>query len=154
MKFVDVIMLLLYWMMELNFFFLASIKEFSVVCLFVLLIWLTWGLQFSIEYHPNATRLTNFPRFRHWIELGPVSTHDNRVLNGPLGRSLRSFARTAHSAHSLRSAPLRYARFARSLRSRARSLTSLTPSWDSGNTWICVHAVNVFHGFKHVFPLH
>ena len=40
---------------------------------------------------------------------GPVSTRNNRVLNGPLGRSLRSFARTAHS---LRSAPLRYARFA------------------------------------------
>merc|ERR1711933_340859 len=45
--------------------------------------------------------------------LGPVSTRDNRVLKGLLGRSLRSFARTTHSAHSLRSAPLRYARFAR-----------------------------------------
>ena len=42
---------------------------------------------------------------------------DNRVFNGPLGRSLRSFARTAHSAHSLHSA-----RFAHSLRSWARSL--------------------------------
>ena len=51
--------------------------------------------------------------------LGPVSTRDNRVLNGPLGRSLRSFARTAHCAHSLHSAPLRYARL---LRSQARSL--------------------------------
>ena len=59
---------------------------------------------------------------------GPVSTHDNRVLKGPLGRSLRSFARTAHSAHSLRSALLCYARFARSLRSQAHSLTSRTPS--------------------------
>ena len=65
---------------------------------------------------------------------GAFLVADNRVFNGPLGRSLRSFARTAHSAHSLRSAPLRYARFARSLRSRARSLTSLTPSWDSGNS--------------------
>ena len=62
---------------------------------------------------------------------GAILVTDNRVLNGPLGRSLRSFARTAHSALSLRSAPLCYARFARSLRSRARSLTSLTPSWDS-----------------------
>ena len=57
--------------------------------------------------------------------LGPVSTRDNRVLKGPLGRSLRSFARTAHSAHSIRGAPLRCARFARSLHSRARSLRSL-----------------------------
>ena len=65
------------------------------------------------------------------LNKGPVSTRDNRVLKGPLGRSLRLFARTAHSAHLLRSAPLRCARFARSLRSRARSLTSLTPSWES-----------------------
>ena len=34
----------------------------------------------------------------HW---GPVSTRDNRVLKGPLGRSLRSVARTAHLAYSL-----------------------------------------------------
>ena len=65
---------------------------------------------------------------------GAFLVRDNRILNGPLGRSLRSFARTAHSAHSLCSTPLRYARFARSLRSRARSLTSFTPSWDSCNS--------------------
>ena len=64
------------------------------------------------------------------VLLGPVSSRDNRVLKEPLGRSLRSFARTAHSAHSLCSALLRYARFACSLHSRARSLTSLTPLWD------------------------
>ena len=80
---------------------------------------------------------------------GPVSSRDNRVLKGPLGRSLRSFARTAHSAHSLRSAPLRYARFAHSLRSQARSLTSLTPSWDSWYPWICVHAEIAIYGNKH-----
>ena len=51
--------------------------------------------------------------------IGPVSSRDNRVLKGPLGRSLRSFARTAHSAHSLRSTPLCYARIARLLHSRA-----------------------------------
>ena len=82
---------------------------------------------------------------------------DNWVFNGPLGRSLRSFARTAHSAHSahlLRSAPLCYACFACSLRSRACSLTLPTPSWDSWNSWICVHAVIVFHGNKRVFRLH
>ena len=55
---------------------------------------------------------------------GAFLVTDNRVLNLPLGRSLRSFARTAHSAHSLRSAPLRYAC------SRACSLTLLTPSWE------------------------
>ena len=64
-------------------------------------------------------------------DCGPVSTRSNRVLKGPLSRSLRSFARTAHSAYLLRSAPLCYARFTPSLHSRARSLTSLTPSWDS-----------------------
>jgi len=58
---------------------------------------------------------------------GPVSSRDNRVFNGPLGRSLRSFARTAHSAHSLRSAPLRYARFA-TLASLARSVHGLAHS--------------------------
>ena len=54
--------------------------------------------------------------------LGPVSTRNNRVLKGPLGRSLRSFARTAHSAHSahsLRSAP--------SCSALLRSLCSLAP---------------------------
>ena len=44
-----------------------------------------------------------------WEDWGRLKTQgtflvrDNRVLNGPLGRSLRSFARTAHSAYSLRS---------------------------------------------------
>ena len=69
-------------------------------------------------------------RFTIFIEEAFL-VRDNRVFNGPLGRSLRLFARTAHSAHSahsLRSAPLRYARFARLLRSQARSLTSLTLS--------------------------
>ena len=79
---------------------------------------------------------------------GQVSTRDNRVLKRPLGRSLFSFARTAHSAHLLRSAPLRYARFARSLRSRARSLTSLTPSLDGWNSWICFHTEIAFKGNK------
>ena len=64
---------------------------------------------------------------QNFIHLGPVSTRDNRVLKGPLGRSLRSFARTAHSAHSLRSAPLRYARFA-TLASLARSVHGLAHS--------------------------
>merc|ERR1712168_1062490 len=85
---------------------------------------------------------------------GPVSSRDNRVFNGPLGRSLRSFARTAHSAHSLRSAPLRYARFARSLRSRARSLTSLTPSRDSRNPRTHAHAETGRHGHKRDFCHH
>ena len=56
---------------------------------------------------------------------------DNRVLNRPLGLSLRSFARTAHSAYSLRSAPLRSACFARLLCSRARSFTLPSPLLDS-----------------------
>ena len=52
---------------------------------------------------------------------------DNRVLNGLLGRSLRSFARTAHSTHSLRSALLRLARFA-TLALLARSVHRLAHS--------------------------
>ena len=53
---------------------------------------------------------------------GPVSTRDNRVLKGPFGRSLHSFARTAHSAHSIRSAPLRYVCFIHGLAHSLRSL--------------------------------
>ena len=65
---------------------------------------------------------------------GAYLVTNNRILNRPLGRSLRSFARTAHSAHLLRSALLWYVRFAmialfaHLLHSQARSLTSLTPS--------------------------
>jgi len=44
-------------------------------------------------------------RYTTSIDNGLVSTRDNRVFNGSLGRSLRSFAQTAHSAHSLCSAP-------------------------------------------------
>ena len=87
------------------------------------------ALHLSIDKKENAFRKKKMKR-----KLGPVSTRDNRVLKGPLGRSLRSFARTAHSTHSthsLRSDLLRYARFACSLRTQTRSLTLLTPSWDS-----------------------
>ena len=75
-------------------------------------------------------RLGRF-RVQRLLIKGAFLVKDDRVLKGPLGRSLRSFACTAHSAHSLRSAPLRYARLACSLRSRACSLTLLTPLWDS-----------------------
>ena len=71
-------------------------------------------------------------------EYGPVSSRDNRVLKGPLGRPVARYVRSLAPLTPLtRSAALRFAtlaslaRFARSLRSRARSLTSLTPSWDS-----------------------
>ena len=47
---------------------------------------------------------------------GAFLVTDNRVLNGPLSRLLRLFARTAHSAHSLK-------KYSASLRS-LRSLTS------------------------------
>ena len=53
---------------------------------------------------------------------GAFLVRDNRVLNGPLGRLLRSFARTAHSAHSLSIAPLCYALFTGSLTHFAHSL--------------------------------
>ena len=61
------------------------------------------------------------------VRMGTFLVTDNRVLNGPLGRSLRSFARTAHSAHSLRSALLRYAHLA-TLTSLARSVHGLAHS--------------------------
>ena len=47
-----------------------------------------------------------------------------------------------------------FVRSHRSLRSRARSLTSLTPSWDSWKFWICVHTVIAFHRKKPVFGAH
>ena len=53
---------------------------------------------------------------------GAFLVKDDRLLKGPLGRSLRSFTRTTYSAHSLCSAPLRYAR---SVHGLAHSLLSL-----------------------------
>ena len=54
----------------------------------------------------------------------PVSTRDNRVLNGPLGRSLRSFARYVRSLAPL--PPLTHsASLARSVHGLAHSLRSL-----------------------------
>ena len=63
--------------------------------------------------------------FSSFIEY--VSTHDNRVFNGPLGCSLRLFACTAHSTHSLRSATLACAvhRLAHSLRSLPRGTVEI-----------------------------
>ena len=79
---------------------------------------------------------------------------DNHFLNGPLSRSLCSFARTAHFAHLLHSALLRYACFAHLLHPRALSLTLLTPLWNSWISWIYVHAVNAFNANKRVFGAH
>ena len=79
---------------------------------------------------------------------------DNRVLNGPLGCSQRSFACTAHTAHTahtthlLCSAPLCYTcsihRLAHSLR-----------SFPHGTVEILEYvAVIAFHRIKRVFHLH
>ena len=66
-------------------------------------------------------------------------------------RATRSLAMFVHSHRSLGSlAPQRSA----SLHSRARSLTSLTPSWDGWNSLICVHAVIAFHRNKRVLGRH
>ena len=84
----------------------------------------------------TATRLKTLHFYQpgfNFSYLGLVSTRDNRVLNGPLGRSLGSFARTAHFTHQLRSALLRYAGCAHSLHSRERSLTQFTPSWGTAS---------------------
>ena len=54
---------------------------------------------------------------------GAFLVKEDRVLKGPLGSSLRSFARTAHSAHSLRNTTL--ASLARSVHGLAHSLRSL-----------------------------
>ena len=82
----------------------------------------------------------------------------NCVFNGPLGRSLLSFARTTHSAHSLCSAPLRSASL--------RSLCSLAPFTGSLTHFahslvrqlkflnIYIHAVIAFHRNKRVFGAH
>ena len=90
-----------------------------------------YTLFFFTSNSSHAEPISHYHHHHRSQDEGPVSTRDNRVLKGPLGRSLRSFARTAHSTNSLRSALLRYARFARPLRSWARSLTSLNLLWDS-----------------------
>ena len=55
----------------------------------------------------NVERVTKWPVKNAIVTqvetLGVFLVTDNRVFNGPLGRSLCSFARSAHSAHSLRS---------------------------------------------------
>jgi len=62
---------------------------------------------------------------------GAFLVKDDRVLKGPLGRSLRLFA------HTTRSSALR------SVHRLAHSLLG-----------ICVHAVIAFHGNKRVFGAH
>ena len=47
--------------------------------------------------------LPPFKLFFFFLRKRAFLVNDDRVLNGPLGRSLRSFARTAHSAHSAHS---------------------------------------------------
>ena len=111
-------------------------------------------LYIHLSVHPSICLSVGPSVWLMWLTEGVFLVRDDCVLNGPLGRSLRLFARTAHSAHSLRSAPLRYARFARSLCSRARSLTLLTPSWDSWKSRIYIHASNAFQRNKRVFGRH
>ena len=62
-------------------------------------------------------------QMRTTFTMGAFLVKDDRVLKGPLGRSLRSFARTAYSAHLLRIATL--ASLARSIHGLAYSLRSL-----------------------------
>ena len=62
-----------------------------------------------------------------WMKGGVSSQRQPRFERAT--RSLATFVRSNRSLRSL--TPQRYACFARSLRSWARSLTSLTPSWDS-----------------------
>ena len=81
-------------------------------------------LNFSFSYTNLSffISLTSITSNKIQSVSGPVSTRDNRVFNGPLGRSLRSFARTALS---LRSASLALFTGARSIHGLARSLRSL-----------------------------
>ena len=74
----------------------------------------------------SLTNVGHYIRTKIWTK-GAFLVKDDRVLKGPLGRSLRLFPRTAHSGHLLHRPPLCYACFARSLRLQARSLTSPTP---------------------------
>ena len=54
-----------------------------------------------LQYHPSVKETPTESKGAFCVDIRPVSTRDNRVLKGPLGRSLRSFARTAHSLRSL-----------------------------------------------------
>ena len=74
------------------------------------------NLRFRIKISPN---LTNFCHNSVTYIKGALLVRDNRVFNGPLGRSLLSFARTAHS---LCIAPLISASFMGSLTHFAHSL--------------------------------
>ena len=62
-----------------------------------------------VEIHSHSNRFTLFIRLTGMVAIDDLTTNtpsegeflvkDDRVLNLPLGRSLRSFTRTAHSAH-------------------------------------------------------
>ena len=68
------------------------------------------GLGGSIQFLLVAYFLRRGDDRLYWLPEVAFLVTDNRVFNGPLGRSLPSFARTTHSAHSLRSTPLCFAR--------------------------------------------
>ena len=83
---------------------------------------------------------------KKWLK-GAILVRDNRVFNGPLGRSLHSFSRTAQQ-RSASLCSLCYARFALlcSLRLLGPFTGSLT-HFDGWNLWIYVHSR------KYVFTL-
>ena len=94
------------------------------------------NLNGAVAIHPSMALFSATACNALSITVWAFLDRDNHILNGPLGHSPCLFAR---------SAPLRL------LGSQARSFTSLTPSWDSWNSWICIHAMNMFHGKKRVF---
>ena len=87
------------------------------------------GLGGSIQFLLVAYFLQRGDDRLDWLPEVAFLVTDNRVFNGPLGRSLRSFARTYNSAYSLRSAPQHSAAFRFfALASLVRSIHGLAQS--------------------------
>ena len=64
------------------------------------------GLELILDSVTLTSRNNDANNVQPFPSKGAFLVRDNRVLNGPLGCSLRLFARTAHYIHSPLSTPL------------------------------------------------
>ena len=133
------------------FWELGNSWSHSCSFLFYGVIWAQWFVNEDCAYSMLGALSLDKLNF-----LGPVSTPDNRVFNGPFGRSLRSFAHTAHLRICIAALHFTMLAWLASLTCSFQNslLISLFPSWYGCNSWICVHAVIAINSKKRVIGRH